>query len=289
MTLMTELVQSLSERWMPEQVVKSILDSGFVERSRGEKKLLMIALPRHSYSSMNSKFAKVAGLDKQLKVASELFPDVKAPKSRDPDALAAYAVAMRDTIRMEGSDFKGNRLTHAERKVSRGRKGQPKMMPNGHRAYNKRFRFLARLEKHIATRATTGEMRELAMIAKSRLASMLGASMVKDADTACFVAYMTAKLNKRSIFTFGEQEKPYDEIADMLFQRLTPKTNWLAVAYVHPAPEVLRKLSEKQKGTLLGVWYSIMVRAAKVLDREAKGGGIDLKELVVQRGNDSST
>lgn len=289
MTLMTELVQSLSERWMPEQVVKAILEAGFIERTRGEKKLLMLAMPRYSYSSMNSTFAKVAGLDRQLKVASELFPDVKVPKSRDPDALAAYAAAMRDTIRMEGSDFKGNRLTHAERKVSRGRKGQPKMMPNGHRAYNKRFRFLARLEKHVTARATVGEMRELAMIAKSRLASKLDASMVKDADTACFVAYMTAKLNKRSIFTFGEQEKPYDEIADMLFQRLTPKTNWLAVAYVHPAPEVLRKLSEKQKGTLLGVWYSIMVRAAKVLDREAKGGGIDLKELVVQRGNDSST
>jgi hypothetical protein len=130
-------------------------------------------------------------------------------------------------------------------------------------------------------------MRELAQIAKSRLAFKLDRKMLTNLKTACFVAYMTAKLNKRSIFTFDAQENPYDTIADMLFKRLGRGTNWLAVAYVHPEPEVLKHLDEQEKGTLLGVWFSVMTRAAKVLGREASG--VDLKSFIVRRGNDSST
>lgn len=292
-SVMQVLIDSLQARWMPEQVVKTMLDGAVngsaLDFTPMERAQLAKALPRHHYSSMNTSFAKAAGLDKQLKVASELFPAVPVPDVKTPETLGEYLAALRDVMRMDGSDFKKDRLTHAQRRASRGRKGQQKLVPNGHRAYNKRFRFLARLEQHIGNRATTAEMRELAQIAKSRLAFKLDRSMLTNLKTVCFVAYMTAKLNKRSIFTFGEQENPYDNIADMLFRRLGRGTNWLAVAYVHPEPEVLAHLDERQKGTLLGVWFSVMTRAVKVLDREAAAGGIDLKSLIVRRGNDSST
>jgi hypothetical protein len=287
-SVMQSLIESLRARWTPEQVVKTMLDAD-VDFTPKERHLLSSAVPKWARSSMATTFAKAAGLDRQLKVASELFPTVPVPADASPEALGEYLAAMRDTIRMDGTDFKANRLTHKERKLTRGRKGEPKLVPNGHRAYNKRFRFLVRFEKHFATRSTTAEMRELAQIAKSRLAFKLDRSVLTNLKTVCFVAYMTAKLNKRSIFTFGDQESPYDNIADMLFKRLGRGTNWLAVAYVHPEPEVLQQLDEKQKGTILGVWFSVMTRAAKVLDREAAKGGIDLKSLIVRRGNDSST
>lgn len=288
-SVMQSLVDSLRERWTPEQVIKVLFDAKEANFDAGERVRLSSALPRYSHSSMPTTFAKAASLDRQLKVASELFPSVPVPKTLSPESLGEYLAAMRDTIRMDGTDFKKNRMTHAERKAARGRKGMPKLVPNGRRAYNKRFRFLARMSEHIVSRSATGEMRELAQIAKSRLAFKLDRSVLTNFKTVCFVAYMTAKLNKRSIFTFGEQENPYDTIADMLFKRLGRGTNWLAVAYVHPEPEVLAKLDEREKGTLLGVWFSVMRRAATVLDREAAAGGIDLQSLIVRRGNDSST
>lgn len=289
MTTLQTLIDSLSARWMPEQVVKVMSESKDVDFTPAERALLNKALPRYHYSAMNTSFAKAAGLDRQLKVAADLFPEVPVPQVRSPEALREYLDTLRAAMHMDGDerDFKAHRMTHAERKASRGRKGHPKMVPNGHRAYNKRFRFLVRFEKHIGSRSTTAEMRELAQIAKSRLAFKLDRSMLTNLKTACFVAYMTAKLNKRSIFTFGEQENPYDNIADMLFKRLGRGTNWLAVAYVHPEPEVLKHLDEEQKGTLLGVWFSVMTRAVKVLDREADG--VDLTSFIVRRGNDSST
>lgn len=288
-TTMQNLITSLRERWTPEMVMKAILD-GDVELTADEKHTLSSAVGRSHYSYMSTRFAQAAGLDRQLKVAADLFPHVKAPEEKTQETIAEYIVALRKSLQMAGTDFKADRIAHKERvKFAKSRKAGAKTLPVGHRAYNKRFRFLARFEEHFGARVSTQEMRELAQIAKSRLAFKLDRSVLTNLKTVCFVAYMTAKLNKRSIFTFDEQEKPYDSIADMLFKRLGKGTNWLAVAYVHPEPEVLQKLDDRQKGTILGVWFSVMTRACKVLDREAKAGGIDLKDLIVRRGNDSST
>ncbi len=288
---MDALLRSLSERWMPEQVIKVMFESNELSFDGGERLRLSSALPRYSYSSMSTKFAKAAGLERQIVVAAALFPEVKRPASHSPDDLRRYIDALRATLHMsEGSDFKANRLSREKRTELKGKAWVgARALPLGHRAYNKRFRFLARFEKHFASRATVSEIRELAQIAKSRLASQITGAMLSDLNTLCFIAYMTAKLNKRSTFTFESQERPYDEIAEMLFKRLGKNANWLAVAYVHPVPEVLQHLTEVQKGSLLGVWFAIMVRAAKVLDAEAKGGGIDMVSLIVRRGNDSST
>jgi hypothetical protein len=143
---MQTLVESLALRWTPEQVIKVMFESKDADFDPGERVRLSSALPRHSYSMMPTSFSKAAGLDRQLKVAADLFPSIPVPAERTPDALAEYLATMRASLHMDGgSDFKANRMTHAERKTSRGRKGQPKMVPNGHRAYNKRFRFIARM------------------------------------------------------------------------------------------------------------------------------------------------
>lgn len=279
-----KLLQSLSERWMPEYVVKAILDDEKLRENMTakEKATLQRALPAWANTSMPQTFVKVVGMEKQVKTASELFPDVKAPRVLTARSVRMYVNRLKETLKVDGVDFKGDRLTHKQRRRS--------LKPfSGHRSYNKRFRLLTRMEEKFEKWQDVSEIRLLGQIAKSRLASEIDTTTVKDQDTAAFLAYMTAKLNKRSMFTFGRQERPYDNIANMLFKRLGPGTNWLAVAYVHPAPEVLDRLTGEQKGKLLGKWYSIMKRAARILATEVKGGGIDLKSLIVRRGNDSST
>lgn len=289
-TSIKDLLQSLTERWAPEQVVKIVLDLGPADEGKGfdnrERALLLQALPRWGMSSMPTVFERVKGFDRQMKVASDLFPDVKQPKLLSPENISEYVERLRSSMLMTGNDFKANRLNHEARKK---RAAKSAGVPQGSHAYNKRFRFLARMAEHMTTRAATAEMKELAQIAKSRLASKIDTDQIKDLGTASFVAYMAAKLNKRSIFTFDKQEAVYDEVAEVLFRRLGRRSNWLMVAYVHPAPEVLIHLSDAEKGQLLGAWFDIMVRAARVLEREEKGGGLDLRQMIVRSGNDSST
>lgn len=66
-------------------------------------------------------------------------------------------------------------------------------------------------------------------VGKSGLAHILShEDFFKDSDTACFIAYYVARSNLRSEFTIYGQQRPYDQIADMLFKRCrnNAKTNW---------------------------------------------------------------
>jgi hypothetical protein len=96
----------------------------------------------------------------------------------------------------------------------------------------------------------------------------------------------------RSVFTNTSQVRPYDEIADMLFERLKrqpEKTNWWAVAHVLPEPQVLARLSDAQKGELLGRWLVLLRDIAALLREVWQGSEIERETMIVKRGNDSST
>jgi hypothetical protein len=278
------LFESISLRWRPEDVVKTILNFRPKDFDRAETVRLTSAVPKWAWSSMSTSFDGAKDLTKQLKTASELFK-IKAPKSSDPVAVAKYIERLKNKLDATPSplDFKKDRLDRDEREKVRG-------MPKGHRAYNKRFRLLQRLDKKFGTWRGVAEIRSLAQIAKSRLASEIEEEdFSSDVETACFIAYLTARMNMRSVFTFDKQDRPYDEIAELFFKRLGKKANWFAIAHVYPQPEVLAKLTERQKGRLLGTWFSVMTRAAKILQKVAKADKPDLRTLIVQRGNDSST
>lgn len=292
---MTTLYASLSQRWMPEYVVKTILEVN-PGLSAAERATLDKAVPRWVKSSMPSTFAQADDLRKQIGVAEKLF-QIEGPDPRLPHQVSAFIEDLRSLLSIEdtdstpigGLDFKAQRLNREERRAAR-RVSSTSTLCRGHRAYNKRFRLLLRLEEKFLAWQRVANLRDLAQIAKSRLATRITeADFSSDVDTACFLAYYTAKLNTRSLFTFGAQPRAFDEIADLLFRRLGAQANWLAVAHIYPQPGVLAHLTEHERGYLLGAWFDVMRRAAVVLKEQADKGGLNLDTLIVRRGNDSST
>jgi hypothetical protein len=161
------------------------------------------------------------------------------------------------------------------------------------RRYNKLFRLLGRLEAKLRTYMREMRKYDFTRVGKSRLATRLSrAEFSKDPATAAFVAYFAARCNLRSVFTNTSQQRPYDEIADMLFQRLKrqpAQTNWWVVAHVFPDPEVLARLSDGQKGELLGRWLVLLRDIAALLREVWQASDIRRDTMIVQRGNDSST
>ncbi len=71
--------------------------------------------------------------------------------------------------------------------------------------------------------------------------------------------------------------------------RASASTNWLAIAHVMPDDDVVRRLSDHDKGMLLGRYYEMLVNAGQFLDEVWCRGGIDIRTMIVRRGNDSST
>jgi hypothetical protein len=113
-----------------------------------------------------------------------------------------------------------------------------------------------------------------------------------DVNSACFIAYYTARCNLRSTFTVSGQQRPYDEIAEMLFKRCVAagqQTNWWAIAQVYPKAEVLEKLTGDQQGMLLGKWTTLLQQLAAFLGELWAQNDFNPVTMVVQRGNDSTT
>jgi hypothetical protein len=133
------------------------------------------------------------------------------------------------------------------------------------------------------------------MVTKSALASKLSwEEFSADVDTACFVAYLTARANLRIEFTLDAQQRAFDEIAQMLFGRCerSGTANWWVVAHVHPAREVLARLHERDVGALLGRWFATLQDAASILEElwpDLRYAGVQPETMIVGRGMDSST
>ena len=149
------------------------------------------------------------------------------------------------------------------------------------------------MERKLVTLAREIRKREFTLVSKSRLATrLLWQVFAADSDSACFVAYLTAaRANLRSVFTSGPQERAYDEIADMLLERCrcSPSTNWWAVAHIHPEPEVLARLSDRQKGVLLATWYGLLSQIAALLREVWEKSRFDRATMIVRKGDDSTT
>lgn len=288
-----DLYVSVQRRPRPEDVADLIGQFLGDDLSKTDAAILHRA-SRHSlrravnaYSSMADDFKRPDGANKQIKTGSELFkvPALSAVECMDTEKVREFVLRVSGQIAkpVGGNDFKANRLPRAER-VKVG-------VAKGHRAYNKRFRFLIRLEDKIE-RMTKNDVRYgHTRMAKSAFATQLTeAEFLKDANTACFVAYMAARMNLRSEFTNTSQVRAYDEIAQMLYRRAVSKSpNWWAMAYVFPEQEVLANLSDEQKGRLMGMWFDSLCGIANFLKDIAADQKLDTGTMIVRRGQDSST
>src|SRR5215470_5225211 len=79
---------------------------------------------------------------------------------------------------------------------------------------------------------------EFTRIGKSSLAGGISCEeFSRDQNSGCFIAYYVSRCNLRSEFTTSGQQRPYDKIADMLFERCKRRrdeANWWAIAHVFP-------------------------------------------------------
>ncbi|MFA7762826.1 hypothetical protein [Streptomyces sp. NRRL S-448] len=298
--LVRELHASLGLRRRPEDIAQLIQDL-FAARQVAPDPATAEALEKaskhslrriwHGYTSMLEEFAAPVGAQRQLARATALFASVpELPEGAGDDPAEIEAVIRRageEIHRRYGeNDFGLDRLNRAER-------DEAGIGELSKRQYNKRFRLLRRMEAKLARLLHEQRRREVTMTGKGALAHTLPYEVFgADPDTAAFIAYLTARATMRSIFTSGPQRRPYDEVADALLRRLRTapeRTDWYAVAHVHPTREVLGHLSDQELIGLLVRWNRFLREVAELLEDAWNRSGFEAASMVVRRGDDSST
>ncbi|MDN5432479.1 MAG: hypothetical protein L0G93_02305 [Acinetobacter sp.] len=288
------LYQSLNERRRPEdiaEIIRKIVGSNFNSHERQIlEKAAQFALVRRSiaYTSMSEDFRSVVGAQKQVNTANTLFhfqatAELDYCKTENIQSLLQHIESVLFK-KIQHNDFAKDRLNKNER--------DNLQLQLSKRQYNKRWRLAKRIEKKQQTIQKEQQKLEYEKIAKHGFAHNIGhESFTQDINTACFIAYYTARCNLRSVFTNASQEQPFDEICEMLLNRCkkSQTTNWWAIAQLYITPEVLKKLSEIQKGNLLGKWTSVLENIADFLQELWRSNNIDRQTMIVKKGNDSST
>ncbi len=285
---MKALYDTVQARPRPEDVaelVEQMLPMSKVEHSKIAK------ATRHSlrtkvdaYSSMVADFARPVSAEKQVGTAARIFlaEPLSAADCLDPARVEQYVRALGEVIHKAYGDH--TRLTRAERRA----RGIFKVQ----RWYNKRFRVLCHLEDKIRRLALTTRRYEFTRVGKSAMATKISYDdFAANRTTACFVAYLSARMNKRSQFTNASQEKPFDDIAEMLLFKCEEDegARWDVIAHVLPEERVLSRLTEEQKGRLLGNWWALLIDMADLLRDVWREANFNRRTMIVERGNDSST
>jgi hypothetical protein len=316
---LTTLYQTLRQRRRPEDVAELLLPLLQDQLTPSEQNKLAKAaagsLRRNlwQFSSMSEEFAPPVGADKQARKAAELIgyslPDSSEVVSldfADPEQVTVLLRELNPRIAKDigQHNYQTDRLDRAARaKVGLGGLSR--------RRYNKQFRALRHLEAKLERLTAASRQRELHMTSKSGFAHELAYDeFAADLFSAAFIAYFTARSNLRSEFTIGGQQRAYDEIADMLFQRCrngqqpsmlrrlltggakTPPpttSNWWAIAQVYPEQEVLKQLTDEQKGQLLGRWTMLLMELAGYLQKIWTANTFRRDTMIVKQGDDSST
>lgn len=243
----------------------------------------------NSYTSMSQDFARVVGCDKMVATTAKIFQIPDPPSAIEcliVEKVEDFMTRMAETISVTPGyvNFLRDRLNR-EQRVSAG-------ITLKKRPYNHRFRAIRRLQCKILKMIKNGKKYQATRIAKSAGATKITLDELgRDLHTAYFVAYLAARMSLRSTFTCDSQVRAYDSISEALYQnaKQSKTTNWWAIALVHPQKEVLAKLSDEEKGMLVGTWTETLHMLSDLLRDTYNANNFDLTNMVVRRGNDSST
>lgn len=289
-----KLLDCIQKRPRPEDVAELILEVNPNGYKPGQKAILQRAA-NHSfrrglwaYSSMAADFWRPPGAEKQVNLAATLFgvKPLSAFDCLEPEKVEEFIKLVSPKIgkAFGQSDFKKDRLNRSQRIEAR-------IESKGRRSYNKRFRLLRRMENKLQRMIVNAKKYKMSRIAKSSFGFRIGWDDLNDLNTACFAAYMSSRMSMRSVFTCGSQDRAFDQVADTLLKvcekNLT--TNWLTIAQLMPDDRVIRHLNDEQKGQLVGMTFETMKEVGEFLADLATQPGLDLENLIVHRGNDSSS
>jgi hypothetical protein len=289
------LYDAVQTRPRPEDVAQLIEDT--LPMSSAEKAKIAKA-SRHSlkktayaYSSMAADFMRPVSAEKQARTAAmvfsigapEAFTAPSAAECMNPERVEAFAKRLGAIISKAYGIH--THLTKQQRREAGIYKCQ--------RWYNKRYRILCHLEEKITRLAWNTRKYEFTRVGKSALATKIRPEDFEaNLTTACLVAYQSARMSMRSVFTNGSQERAFDEIAEMLLDKCEkdPDARWDVIACVIPQERVLKRLvDDEAKGRLLGTWWSLLTDMADMLHEVYRTSNFDRRLMVVHRGNDSST
>lgn len=175
--------------------------------------------------------------------------------------------------------------------------------PNRSRLRNRKERLERALEKRRADWRRRIPL--LAQFAETAFAPRLATeaeTYLNDDRSLCFVAWLTARMGMRSVFTNTKQAKPFDTIAEMLLRNAMRegregeeggerKISWFAIACVFPRADVLANLTREEKLTLLDASYAVLGETAEYLRKVSEDGSSDfnLDTMIVHKGDDSSS
>jgi len=293
-----DLFDSIQKRLRPEDVAEMILkvNSNFTDKDR---RVLEKASNRSlenvffGYTSMLQDFRRPDDTMRHpFMIAKEICGRISSLKEQyyyNPDKMSEVLDSLCGLIHKSPgkSSFRDDRLNKDGRKRVFGKERISR------RRYNKLFRLFSRMEIKLDKLRNNIQRLRFTQIGKSGLVTDIPFDLFSnDIDAACFIAYFVSRSNLRSTFTNQSQVRPYDQICEMLMARCRKSRKskfWQAIAMVYPDQAVLNKLSPKQKGDLMGKWMNILQDTAICLRDLWSRDKIDLKTMIVRRGNDSST
>ena len=282
-----KLAEVLSGRVPPETALALVLDAFGDTFSPADRALVLpIASARAYRSEMPPVFDPVAGVFGPLATLCALTGVARPARAAaaDPAFVRGALDRARTGLGMsEGrADYKHDRLDRAARKAQG--------MWMSRRRYDKLFRLVGKIESETSEMADQSALFELGRFAKIGFAPRIDAArLVADPAAASFVAYYTANLARRSVFTAGKQARALDTVAARLLERCGPESDWYSVAHVFPRADVLARLADAQRLALLDMTLAVMGDAAARLEACVARNSLDMVYMTVARGQDSST
>lgn len=184
------------------------------------------------------------------------------------------------SVRHGHADFR-QRLTATERRAE---------LPGvSKKLYKAAVRSVLHLEERVATLLDVRRMESNVQFAKARLAPSIPRQGFEASPyTAAFVAYYTARLGARTLFSAAGQDRPMDDVAEHLLQQALPEGNFATLSKVITHRAIVRRLSGDEVIELERLYLDRIDTAAYDLARLFDHSR-DRREMIVRRGDDSST
>jgi len=284
---------------MPEDVARIILagNRAWPSGLKHELQRVAAARPAWRYSSMPDDFERPGDCSAQLASAARVFGfGGEGIDPADPGQVRGFIAGMGHVVGgwQWGDDWKADRLDRAGRASLYGALAEHRVeLPalKSRRGYNRRIRVLRNLEGKCARMERAQHLRRLILIGRSGFTCDIPPGrFAADPASACFIAYLASRRNRRRLFTLASKENPIDQAADIMLRHVLASrdADFEILAMAHPRPEVLERLSDEQRGALTGRWWSVMRETSAEL-RGAWPEGVNRLSMIVRRGMDSST